>query len=77
VNAPQELRAFVFSPQVGREIQGPSATSSPTIDEAERVQAFGRGWLHVDEFRLTPPRRGERVSFEFLKFSACLTWPAG
>ena len=29
VNAPQELRAFVFSPQVGREIQGPSAASSP------------------------------------------------
>ena len=77
VNAPQELRDFVFAPQVGREIQGPSATSSPTIEEVERVRAFGRGWLHVDEFRLTPPRRGERAAFEFLKFSACLTWPAG
>lgn len=77
LNAPQELREFIFSPQVGREIQGPLATSSPTIEEVERVQAFGRGWLHLDEFRLTPPRRGERASFELLKFSACLTWPAG
>jgi hypothetical protein len=77
VNAPQELREFIFSPQVGREIQEPLATSSPTIEEVERVQAIGRGWLHFDEFRITPPRRGERASFELLKFSACLTWPAG
>ena len=77
VNAPQELREFIFSPQVGREIQGPQAASSPTTEDVERVQAFGRGWLRVDEFQLTPPRRGERASFERLKFSACLTWPAG
>lgn len=76
VNAPQALREFIFSPQVGREIQGPLATSSPTSEEVERVRAFGRGWLHVDEFRLTPPRPGEPASFERLKFSACLTWPA-
>jgi len=77
VNAPQELREFIFSPQVGREIQGAQSTSSPTTEEVERVQAFGRGWMHVDEYQLTPPRRGERASFERLKFSACLTWPAG
>jgi hypothetical protein len=76
VNAPQNLRAFIFSPQVGREIQGPPATSSTSYEEVERIQAFGRGWIHLDEFRLTPPRRGERASFELLKFSACLTWPA-
>jgi hypothetical protein len=76
VNAPQELREFIFSPQVGREIQGPLATSSPSGEEVERVRAFGRGWLHLDEFQLTPPRRGERASFERLTFSACLTWPA-
>ena len=77
INAPQELREFIFSPQVGREIQGTQATSSPTTEEVERVQAFGRGWLRVDEYQLTPPRRGERASFERLKLSACLTWPAG
>jgi hypothetical protein len=76
VNASQELREFIFSPQVGREIQGPLATASPTIGEVELVQAFGRGWLHLNEFRLTPARRGERAALERLKFSACLTWPA-
>jgi len=75
VNAPQELRGFIFSPQVGRGIEyNGSATSS---EDVTKVQAFGRGWLHLDEFRLTPPRRGERASFERIKFSACLTWPAG
>jgi hypothetical protein len=77
VNAPQELREFIFSPLVGREIQGPLATSSATSEEVERVRAFGRGWLHLNEFRLTPTHRGERAGFERLKFSACLTWPAG
>ena len=75
VNAPQQLREFIFSPEVGREIQGPLSASSASNEEIKRIQAFGRGWLHLDEFRLTPPRRGERASFEFLKFSACLTWP--
>jgi hypothetical protein len=74
VNAPQELREFIFSPEVGRGIEyhGSGTTSA----DVAQVEAFGRGWLHLDAFRLTPPRRGERASFEWLKFSACLTWPA-
>jgi hypothetical protein len=75
VNAPQELREFIFSPQVGRGIEYNGSATSPEDDA--NVRSFGRGWLHLDEFRLTPPRRGERASFEWLKFSACLTWPAG
>jgi hypothetical protein len=75
VNAPQELREFIFSPQVGRGIEYNG--SGTTSEDVAKVQSFGRGWLHLDEFRLTPPRRGERASFEWLKFSACLTWPAG
>jgi hypothetical protein len=74
VNAPQELREFIFSPQVGRGIEYNG--SGTTSEDVAKVQSFGRGWLHLDEFRLTPPRRGERASFEWLKFSACLTWPA-
>ena len=75
VNAPQELREFIFSPEVGRGIE--SNGSGTTSEDVAKVRAFGRGWLHVDEFRLTPPRRGERASLERLKFTACLTWPAG
>jgi hypothetical protein len=74
VNAPGELREFIFSPEVGRSIQyNGSATA---VESVARVEAFGRGWLHLDQFRLTPPRQGERASFEWLEFTACLTWPA-
>jgi len=73
VNAPRELRDFIFSPELGRGIEyNGSATTS---EDVEKVESFGRGWLRLDEFRLTPPRRGERASFEWLKFTACLTWP--
>ena len=75
VNAPQELREFIFSPRVNRDIQGKNATASPTSEEVRAVQAFGRGWLFVESYRLTPARRGERAAFEELRFSACLTSP--
>lgn len=75
VNAPQELREFIFSPAVGREIEySGSATSA---EDVEAVRSFGRGWLYIDSYRLTPPARGERGAFESMTFSACLTWPSG
>ena len=76
VNAPQNLREFTFSPRVGRDIQGPAANAGPTSEEVRQVAAFGRGWLFVESYELTPPRGGERAAFETLRFSACLTWPA-
>jgi len=75
VNAPQELRQFILSPQVGRGIEYNGSGTTP--EDVATVESFGRGWLYLDDFRLTPPRRGERASFEWLKFSACLTWPVG
>lgn len=73
VNAPGELREFIFSPLVGRGIEYKgSATSAADV---ERVQSFGRGWLHVDQFRLTPVAQGQRAAFEWLEFTVCLTWP--
>jgi hypothetical protein len=74
VNAPQELREFIFSPEVGRGIEYTGCAT--TREEVERVRAFGRGGLFIESYELTPPRRGERASFETLTFSACLTWPA-
>jgi hypothetical protein len=74
VNAPQELREFIFSPEVGGSIEyGGSATSA---EDVARVRSFGRGWLFVERYTLSPPRRGERAAFESLKFTACLTTPA-
>ena len=74
VNAPQELRDFIFSPRVGRDIQGADAKASPTIEEVDAVRSFGQGWLLIESYRLTPTRPGERAAFESLQFSACLTW---
>ena len=74
VNAPQELREFIFSPAVGRGIEyNGSATSG---DDVERVRAFGRGWFLIEKYALSPPSRGTRAAFETMSFSACLTWPA-
>lgn len=75
VNAPQALREFIFSPQVGRGIEYHG--SATTAADVAKVRAFGRGWLHIHAYRLTPPRKGERAAFESLAFSGCLTWPAG
>lgn len=75
VNAPQELRDFIFSPEVGRGIEYNG--SATTADDVERVRSFGRGWFFIESYLLTPPRKGERAAFESLRFSACITWPAG
>ena len=74
VNAPQELREFIFSPAVGRDIEyNGSATTAADVD---KVRSFGRGWFFIESYRLTPPRGGERAAFEAITFSACVTWPA-
>jgi hypothetical protein len=75
VNASGAFREFIFSPEVGREIQGPDAQAGPTAKDAERVEAYGRGWLLIESYVLTPAQAGERAAFESLSFSACLTWP--
>jgi hypothetical protein len=74
VNAPGRLRAFIFSPEVGRGIEYNGSATTP--EDVARVESFGRGWLHLDDFELTPAERENRASFQWLKFSACLTWPA-
>jgi len=74
VNAPQALREFVFSPEVGRGLE--YAGSATLLEDVEKVRAFGRGWLFVESYALTPPVRGGRAAFESMRFSACLTWPA-
>ena len=73
VNAPQHLREFIFSPAVGRGIEYHGSGTSP--DDVAKVRAFGRGWLFIEKYTLTPPSRGTRAAFETMTFSACLTWP--
>jgi hypothetical protein len=75
VNAPGELREFIFSPAVGREIV--YSGSGTRTEDVEKVRAFGRGWLYLDSYRLSPPARAARASFDSISYTACLTWPVG
>ena len=75
VNAPQQLREFIFSPEVGRAIKY-NGSATPGEDVA-KVRSFGRGWFFIERYTLTPPRQGRRASFESLIFSTCLTSPGG
>ena len=75
MNAPQELREFIFSPQVGRGIEYNGSATRP--NDVEKARSFGRDGLYIDEYQLTSPRKGKRAAFQWLKSSACLTWPSG
>lgn len=71
VNAPQEERDFIFSPQVGRSIDYPVTTA-----QATELSAFGRGLLVVKSMELGNLERGERAHFERLEFEVQLSWPS-
>jgi len=73
VNRPGELREFIFSPAVGREIKVSDSISEADV---EKVRSFGQGWLFIDAYQLTPPQKGQQAAFESMVFRACITWPA-
>jgi hypothetical protein len=77
VNAPQRLREFIFSPEVGVTIDGPSARGNPTLEEVNRVRRFGQGLLEVVDYELTQPKPGEKASITRLHWRVCLSWPKG
>ena len=49
---PANPRAFLFSPEVGRSIQGPDAKVSPTPEEVAEIRRFGHGTLRIDGHEL-------------------------
>jgi len=44
---PRDPREFIFSPEVGKSIQGPDSHVSPTPEDIEAVRRFGRGKLSI------------------------------
>lgn len=46
---PPRSREFIFSPEVGRSLQGPGAARAVTPAEVEAAAAFGRGTLRILE----------------------------
>jgi hypothetical protein len=45
------------------------------MDDVEKVRQYGRAWLNVETYSLTPPGEGERAAFISVQFSVCLSWP--
>jgi hypothetical protein len=76
VNAPGEERGFIFSPEVGRNLQGPAAKSPINEKDIERIRSFGAGLLRILEYRLGNLKTGEQAKFEFMRFEVELSWPA-
>lgn len=70
VNAPQQEREFVFSPEVGRSIDYPV-----TPAQARELPAFGRGRLLVKSMKLGNLEVGARAHFEQLELDIELDWP--
>ncbi|MBF0398204.1 MAG: hypothetical protein HQK78_15615 [Desulfobacterales bacterium] len=64
---PENPRKFIFSPEVGKKIDGSKAARSVTVDEIEDVKRFGRGTLTIESFNLEQRKDGcpniERMNF--------------
>jgi hypothetical protein len=76
VNAPGEIREFIFSPEVGRSVADPVSAGPVTPEEVERVRAFGRGRLTILSFGLEDLRPGQRARFGWMKVRVELWWDA-
>jgi hypothetical protein len=74
VNAPGAERGFIFSPAVGRTIDGPGAKTEPTPEEIEAVRSFGRSVLTIIRYRLDNLEQGKKAGLAFMGFSAELSW---
>lgn len=76
VNAPGEVREFIFSPAVGASIDGPGAGRAPTPEEIEAVRAWGRGTLAIHGYELADLAPGKTARFAWMSFTVQLNWPA-
>ena len=74
VNAPQELRRFLISPSVSG-TGGFRPPADKPVDPAA-LESEGRGTLFVIDDGLADLARGQQARMVYLKFSACLSWPA-
>ncbi|MHA1559408.1 MAG: hypothetical protein ACTSWI_01895 [Alphaproteobacteria bacterium] len=73
VNAPQELRLFSFSPAlIGTGGFRPPDGVLPVGPDPND----GRGWLRIIDYGLADLAPGELARMVYLRFEACLTWPA-
>jgi len=75
VNAPQEEREFIFSPEVGLSIDGPEQHYGVTPEQVKCVRLFGRGVLHIQHLVLSPENIGNRAKILEMNFRCTVSWP--
>ena len=75
VNAPQEIREFYFSPEVDRTFGYAATGQSPTIEDVERMEKFGKGVLEILDHDLTNLQPGQSARFTRIRFKVTLSWP--
>ena len=71
VNAPQEERDFVFSPEVGRSIDRPE-----TPEQLAQLQLAGQGRLMITSLRLGNLEPGKKAYIRRMTFSIRFSWPS-
>lgn len=71
VNAPQEERDFLFSPEVGRSIDYPV-----TPEQAKQLERAGQGRLVIKSLQLGNLEPGQKAHIRQMDFSIWLSWPS-
>ena len=70
---PDNPRSFIFSPDVGRRIDGPKAPRSVIPEEIEAIRRFGRGTLDIVRSSIRPVNNG-CAQIEWIEFAGQLEW---
>ncbi len=68
---PENPRKFIFSPEVGKTIDGADSGRSSNAEEVGYVGKFGRGILTIEKFALAPGENG-CSKIQWLEFSVQL-----
>lgn len=74
VNAPQQRRLFVFSPELAGTGGFKPSGNGAALQEALST-ADGRGWLHILDYGLSDLEPGQKARMTYLRFETCLSWP--
>jgi hypothetical protein len=68
------VREFIFSPEVGRSIQGVKANRQVTPEETEKIKNSGNGRLRILNYQLENGNPGQKARFSWMHFEVELFW---
>jgi hypothetical protein len=69
VNAPQEVREFIFSSKVGKSI---ALDHWPTLEDIEIIEKDGKGELIITKMELGNFKKGEKAYIESMSFQVSI-----